>query len=195
MKKVALLCGINGLLAVQAFAAPILSDVLTVFNAAGALVGQVGVYEDGTMFGLNAAVVHLGSSIPNGEDPSGVYYINDSTLADPTKLGQPINLRESVAGPFSDVFGVVVLSGSYYLGFTSDTENVPPAFAPVGTTIILENQASYDATAFLNPALQRAGYTATFTSDPSEVPEPTTFGLMTGGLLGLGGVVRKRRHA
>jgi hypothetical protein len=160
------------------FGATIVSDVLTVFNGAGAIVGQVGVNEDGSMFGVNAAVLHTVPNPSAAEVPTEVYYINDITLGNPLRFGLATALLEFAGGPVSDVFGVV---------------NVGTTTVPVVTSSLIETGAPVSAAAYLAQSLQTAGYTATFVSDPSEVPEPGTMALIGGGLLSVIGLQRTSR--
>jgi hypothetical protein len=177
------------------FGATIVSDVLTVFNGAGAIVGQVGVNEDGSMFGVNAAVLHTVPNPSAAEVPTEVYYINDITLGNPLRFGLATALLEFAGGPVSDVFGVVNVGTTtvpvFVLGFASDSEAMTVAFP--FTSSLIETGAPVSAAAYLAQSLQTAGYTATFVSDPSEVPEPGTMALIGGGLLSVIGLQRTSR--
>jgi hypothetical protein len=61
------------------------------------------------------------------------------------------------------------------------------------TSSLIETGAPVSAAAYLAQSLQTAGYTATFVSDPSEVPEPGTMALIGGGLLSVIGLQRTSR--
>lgn len=178
----------------SALADPIQSDRLTVFNAAGAIVGQVGVNEDGSIFGLNAAVLHTFPNPTGSEAPSDVYYINDITLPDPLRFGFATALLEFAGGAVSDLFGVVnvgsVSAPVYGLGFASDSEVAPVRFS--FTSSLIETGAPVSATSYLAAPLRSAGYTATFESDLSEVPEPGSWPLFATCLAVLGYSIRKR---
>jgi hypothetical protein len=186
------------LLASAAFVAPAyasdgapVSDILTVFNPAGAVDTQLTLFEDG-VFSCVAGTFTCGSIANVGlgtEDPNGLYYI--TAPVDPTQLGAPVNVAEA-GGTFSDIFGVASISQEV-LGFTSDTETAPPAFAPVGSIVESEQNGPLSATIYLAPDLRIAGWTATFQSDP-EIPEPATLTLVASGAALLGFARRRVRR-
>jgi hypothetical protein len=148
-----------------------ISDVLTVLGPTGAIFGQVGVNEDGTIFGLNAASTGPAESL----DPvltTGTYYINQPGLANATS---PFPLFLVDPGPpalISDEAGDVRVNGVLFIGFSSDSE-ADMILVSGG----IQEAGPVDMTPFLNPTLQAQGYTATFQSD---VPEPLSMGMLSG---------------
>jgi hypothetical protein len=170
------------------------SDVLTVYNASHVIVGQVGVYEDGGIFGLNSAVFHTQGPYV-GEDPWGIYYINDATLVN---TRPPVTAVMDWSDPtwLSDIVGVaagVPGAPAFVLAFGSDTETLPNQLGTdPGSPVVRENGAPIDVTSYLTLDRQAAGYTATFWSD---VPEPGTTLMLGGGLLAIALYLRKRLAA
>lgn len=174
-------CKIAALLAAILFGtvplcADTVSDSLTVFDAAGKVVYSVSVTE---------AL----------EDPSEIYFINVTGLADANN-STPTTLLNA-DGSYSDIFGVAYVNGDYFLGFNSDTESAPAAYGSAGSIFLAEgNGGPFDATVYLDPSYQAQGYTARFFSDADVVvPEPGSLNLLAGGLLGLGGILRRRLSA
>src|ERR1700736_6377541 len=153
--KRGILLGALVVLGVNTTWAAAISDVFTVYNSAQQIVGQVGVNEDGTTFGVNVAVQPSGNQVV-GEDPNAIYYINDTSLVNADLFGVPTNLQEIPGGPYSDIFGIVSLNGTLFLAFASDTETQGAGFAPSGTIIVQETHSDWDATSYLSPTLQRA---------------------------------------
>jgi PEP-CTERM motif len=148
-------------------------DIMTLKDALGNIVGQTVVPEA-------------------GEDPTVTYLT--PFPGDPAQLGNETALLEPPGGltTFSDVFGVVATGNGFVLGFQSDSETVDAQFGPFAPNQLLETDAPFDATMYLDPALQRQGFTATFQSvDPT--PEPTSLALMGMAGLGLSIYARMRR--
>jgi hypothetical protein len=156
--EVAMKKWLAALLASAAFVAPAyanlapVSDILTVYNPLGAVDTQLTLFEDG-VFSCTAGTFSCGSTANVGlgtEDPNGAYYI--TVPVDPTQL--PVNVAEA-GGTFSDIFGVaaIMVAGvpQEVLGFASDTETAPPAFAPVGSIVESEQNGPLSATIFLAP--------------------------------------------
>jgi PEP-CTERM motif len=83
----------------------------------------------------------------------------------------------------SDIFGVALIGGLYYLAFTSDPYTTASDSYGGPGTYSLEYSAPYDVTAYLDPTLRSRGYTAYFESDV--VPEPASLSLIGSALLGL----------
>jgi len=185
------------------------SDEFTVFNPGGGIYEQVGVMENGTLFGVNAACFGVCSGLPcpppvpaapscTGESPLNIYYINDPAAPDPAQFGKPTNVIDARGFP-DDITGIANIAGAsgtvLRLAFTSMPENFPPVVPnplpnPLPPGNVLET-GPIDMTSYLNPALQSAGYTATFFSN-SDVPEPASVGLL-GGLMLAGLLIRNRR--
>jgi len=105
-----------------------------------------------------------------------IFYIPDPTLADPMQYGNATTLYQPGFDPqdpngWSDIFGVILLDdGNYYLAFSSDpNDETPDIYGGQGAIFIVEDHDMsnpYDATMYLNPALQAQGFRATFWSDP-----------------------------
>ena len=97
---------------------------------------------------------------------------------------------------YSDIFGVAFTNGGYYLAYSSDWADGTPyagssAFIYVAGTCgehAGEWCGWYDATMYLDPALQAQGYTAWFIS----TPEPTTMLLLGSGIGLLARKLRKK---
>ena len=72
---------------------------------------------------------------------------------DLAQAGNPTNLIEPggnpVTGPFSDIFGVAIVNGVFFLALSSDNEVTEP-FSPVGTIFAVETGAGpYNASALM----------------------------------------------
>ncbi len=158
-------------------AGAVISDVLTVYDASGAIIHQVTATE----------LSELGA-------PNNLWTI-DHGIANAAQLGFATALVEP-NGTISDVFGVANDGTGLVLAFMSD-DNLDLTMAQgyfgpqAGWTLLPEQPIAYDATKYVNPVLH-PGATATFTSD---VPD----GGATVGLLGLvlatvAGVSRKLRE-
>lgn len=146
------------------------SDTLTVYDATGKIFASASAGEA-------------------GED-AGAIIVVPGVSVDANQFNNATGLTES-NGKISDVFGVCTCgtNGAFALGFESDTDTVSVPFTP--NVLFPERKGAFDATKYLDPSLQRLGYTAQFTSD-ADVPEPATWGMM---LLGFGviGLVLRRR--
>jgi hypothetical protein len=168
--------GALALAAVPAFAIP--SDVMVYYN--------------------NNNVVASATAVEDGTEASGqLYVIPEIPEADlnPAQNGHPIALVEPDSS-ISDIFGLATIGTVCPLGFMSDPIDLNLAqlyFGPeAGWTFVSEVDGQvYDATAFLSPSSQSAGFTATFTSD-GDVPDGgLTLALLGFALAGMEGLRRK----
>jgi hypothetical protein len=170
--------------ALALFTLPAAADIdsLTVRDNTGAIVSQVSVDDsvaDPTAFNFDVATAAW-------IDPS--QFGNATTLYSPA--GDPVN------GPFTDIFGIASTDSGLVLAFTTGggTPEGPEAYGTAFGPILEDTgdqtglPASYDATYNLDPGLQAAGWTATFTESPNGpvVPEPASLTLLGLGAMGLG---------
>ena len=132
----------------MAQAAPPVSDSMTVYDPNGGIFAQILAFE-------------------GNEDPAHIYAL--SVGIDPSQFGNPTVLTEG-NGLDSDIFGVCTLDGgvSLQLCFSSDSETQGVNYGTFPRTFP-EGNGIWDATMYLDPSLQAAGYHATFISD-TEVP-------------------------
>ena len=147
-----------------------ISDIMSIYDGAGKLVEQL--------------VVTEADELTNG--PNYIYTLK--TAVDTAKWGYATVLYDDQQNPntsYGDIFGVVSINGGYFLGFTSDVEDLPLPYAgdPNFTYLYEESQYSFDATQYLAQDLQRLGYRAEFLSDNSlnrlgELPEPASLALL-----------------
>ena len=148
------------------------SDYLKVFDGSGALVEQALAFEDGS------------------ENPGFIYTL--TTAIDASQFGNATVLREA-DGSDSDIYGICTCGpgGALALGFASDSEASGVNFGSFPRTF--PEAGPISATLYLDPALQAAGWTATFWSD-SDVPEPAVWALMIVGFGFVGVGLRRRRE-
>ena len=160
------------------------SDVLTVYDPAGAVYAQVFAF--------------------GNEEANNTYYFDPAAVpVDSTQFGSYTTLLESDGVTWSDTFGIATVGGREVLAFISDpqTATAPPPPLPGLTFIELQDRVApspepdpdslfltipYNATRYLSPDLRNLGYTADFRSDVARVPESTTLSLLGLGLIGLG---------
>jgi hypothetical protein len=170
--------------------------LLALGAASSASAGAVPVSDQLLVLDGNGNFVDEVLALEPSETADQIYFIDPAVAPiDPSQFGNPTNLLEP-DGSFSDIFGICTCGpgGALALGFNSDSETAPAAFAGVGTIFLPEHAGWYDATMYLDPALQAAGWTAKFASDV-DVPEPATWALMLVGVGGLGAALRRRSAA
>jgi len=90
----------------------------------------------------------------------------DPTAADPGQLGNATALLND-DGSISDIFGVISDGTNAFLAFASDGEDGSPPQWPDDPQIFIQEDPinGHDATMYLSPDLQAAGYMLTFFSD------------------------------
>lgn len=159
------------------------SDVMTVYNPNGTIFQQIFAF--------------------GNEELNNIYYFDPASVpVDSSQFGNYTSLYEA-NGDYSDTFGIATLGGNLVvLAFSSDPQstlypNAGISFIETAGAVnpVPENDpyltTPYNATFYLSPDMQAAGYTATFQSD---VPEASDLLLLSAGLLGLG-IMRRRRSA
>jgi hypothetical protein len=113
------------------------------------------------------------------------FFINDPTLANPNQWRHAATLV-APNGTYTDIVGVNSQDGgvTFRLGFNPDSAAaaIAPGFGPGHVTPI--GDGLFNATSYLNPTLQKEGYTALF-MDLDADPPPVPDGGSTAGLLGL----------
>src|ERR1035438_9768989 len=159
-----------------------ISDSLTVYSPTSVIVGQVGVYDDGSIFGFHAACT--GPTCGVTEDSPNIYYIDLSGLTNYTNTTPNTMLLDSPSVG-SDVFGQINLDAGFRLFFESNNGTVE--FLPNSSYLLVPEGNGYaDATAYLTADLRASGYTAQFYSVPdAAAPEPGTLLFLACGLLAL----------
>ena len=172
------------LAALPGSAQSVFSDSMTVRDGTGAIVEQVIVTEADEIAAGPGFIFMLKTAV----DPT--QFSNYSTLYD-----DPSNVNST-----GDIFGIADDgTGALKLAFASDIDgqDLSIIFGGAGPNAFLEVLgAAYDATLYLDPALQALGWTATFVSDgdvatPPPVAEPASLSLM--GLAALGLWATRRR--
>jgi PEP-CTERM motif len=130
------------------------------------------------------------------EDPNAVYILSVAA-PDPNQFGFATTFCEfaTPCGPglpqiyYSDIFGVANVNGALYVGFSSDAEAGTPYGSQGFYFVGPEPNGWYNATIYLDPSLQAAGYSAWFIS---QTPEPTTMLLIGSGIGMLARRLRKK---
>jgi hypothetical protein len=160
------------LLAPAAFAAPALSDYIAVYDPAGNLFASV-------------------SQTDAAETGHNIAYLAGVAI-DPTQFGN-YSVFVEANGKLSDEFGIATGGpDGLDLAFLSDAD--PGYFGDGPNKIVVPENGPANMTFYLDPGLQKQGYTALFWSD-SDVPEPATWGMMLLGLGLAGGALRRKAVA
>lgn len=156
-----------------------LSDSMTVRDGTGVIVEQLVVSQAREIDAGHGFIFMLSTAIDPGQ------FGNYTTLYD-----DPANVNST-----GDIFGIAGVGGGVFLGFSSDIDglDLSSVYGGAGPNAFFEGSAaSFDATRYLDLALQAAGWTATFISDgDTPVSEPAGLGLMA--LAGLGLLASRKR--
>ncbi len=181
MFKLALPLACVVLSAVPSFA-NVITDTLIVYNVTNTIIAQVTAFGPGN----GSAIYTL---------PPGFAKVSEFGNATVFCETLPCNASSPVTN-FSDIVGIVGFNTPplRLFGFSSDGgSGSGTPYGSQGAIFVLEQPGvPYNVTMYLDPALQRAGDTAWFTSyEFSTVPEPGTMVLLGTGLLGLMGVSRR----
>ena len=158
------LLGMAGVLS----AAPVF-DQLTVFDPVGAIYRQISIDQSietpgYTLYGLPDVAV---------DGTLFGYYTTLYSPGNPADITYVLGIATSVPGCVNGT-GLCLVFGYRYPGLARGTYHFDQSTGP------------FPATLYLAPALQQAGYTATFAVGVESVPEPNAFLLASGALLALG---------
>jgi hypothetical protein len=172
MAGASFVAAVLGFLVSAADASPI-SDSLIVRDHSGAIVASAVLSEADEISG---AII----TVPVAIDAS--QFGNATNLIEPHTNG---------SNGFSDIVGICTCgdNGGLALGFSSDSETQLVNFGLFPRTF--PELGPIDVTLYLDPTLQRLGWTATFSSD---VPEPITLSLFGAGLAGALSLRRRRKQ-